>query len=156
MVSDFIVSYIPFGEGKRDEKYKLTDPFCLFYLKFVKNAESINEEMWSSNVTSLRITAWRGFAFENVCFNHISAIKRTLGISGVSTRHSAWTKNDEEDGLQIDLIIERNDNIVNMCGIKFYSDEFEVIVEGEINSIVYSENNNEEKSKGSFLSKIFK
>ena len=79
--------------------------------------------MCSSNVTSPRIAAWRGFAFENVCFNHISAIKRTLGISGVSTRHSAWTKNDE-DGLQIDLIIERNDNIVNMCEIKLYSDDF--------------------------------
>ena len=127
IVSDFIISYIPFGEGKRDEKYKLTDPFCLFYLKFVKNAESINEEMWSSVVCSPRIVAWRGFAFENVCFNHISAIKRALGISGVSTKHSAWSKNDDEgDGLQIDLIIERNDNIVNMCEIKFYSDEFEV------------------------------
>ena len=119
------------AKAMRDEKYKLTDPFCLFYLKFVKNAESINEEMWSSNVTSPRITAWRGFAFENVCFNHISAIKRTLGISGVSTRHSAWTKNDEEDGLQIDLIIERNDNIVNMCEIKFgkrYDDDDMIIL----------------------------
>ena len=42
IVSDFIVRYIPFGEGKRDEKYKLIDPFCLFYLRFVKNSESLN------------------------------------------------------------------------------------------------------------------
>ena len=99
----------------------------LVYLKFVKDAESLNEEMWSSGVCSPRIVAWRGFAFENVCFNHISAIKRALGISGVSTRHSAWSKSDDEgEDLQIDLIIERNDNIVNMCEIKFYSDEFEV------------------------------
>ena len=127
MVSDFIISYIPFGEGKRDEKYKIIDPFCLFYLKFVIDSECLNSEFWSSNVTSPRITIWRGFAFENVCFNHIDSIKKALGISGVSTKYSAWSKNDDDgEGLQIDLIIERKDNIVNMCEIKFYSDEFEV------------------------------
>lgn len=45
----------------------------------------------------------------------------------MSTKHSAWSKREEEgDGLQIDLIIERNDNIVNMCEIKFYGDKFMV------------------------------
>lgn len=127
LVSDFIISYIPFGEGKRDEKFKLTDPFCLFYLKFVRNSEVLNGDFWSNNVSSQSITTWRGFAFENVCLNHISSIKQALGISGVSTRHSAWSKHEENgDGLQIDLIIERSDNIVNMCEIKFYSDEFAV------------------------------
>lgn len=127
MASDFVVTYIPFGQGKRDEKYRLIDPFCLFYLKFVKNATTLNEEFWSGNVASPSIASWRGFAFENVCFIHIKAIKKALGISGVTTRQSAWTmQGDEDSGLQIDLVIERNDNIVNMCEIKFYSDDFTV------------------------------
>lgn len=127
IVSDFVIRYTPFGEGKRDEKYKLIDPFCLFYLKFVKNSNALNEDFWLTNVGSPSVAAWRGFAFENVCFNHIAAIKKALGISGVATKHSAWTKQDQNgDGLQIDLIIERNDNIVNMCEIKFYGDEFVV------------------------------
>ena len=124
IVSDFVVSYVPFGEGKRNEKYKLVDPFCLFYLKFVKNSEMINESFWSNNVNSQSIVSWRGFAFENVCFNHIKQIKEGLGISGVVSKQSAWI--DQEDGVQIDLIIERKDNIVNMCEIKFYSDVFKV------------------------------
>ena len=124
IVSDFVVSYVPFGEGKRNEKYKLVDPFCLFYLKFVKNSETINESFWSNNVNSQSIVSWRGFAFENVCFNHIKQIKEGLGISGVVSKQSAWI--DQEDGVQIDLIIERKDNIVNMCEIKFYSDVFKV------------------------------
>ena len=124
IVSDFVVSYVPFGEGKRNEKYKLVDPFCLFYLKFVKNSEMINESFWSNNVNSQSIVSWRGFAFENVCFNHIKQIKEGLGISGVVSKQSAWI--DQEDGVQIDLIIERKDNIVNMCEIKFYSDIFKV------------------------------
>lgn len=127
IVSDFIVNYIPFGEGKREEKYKLIDSFCLYYLKFVKRAKSLDQDFWSNHVNSPEIVAWRGFAFENVCFNHIQAIKKVLGISGVTTKQSAWSKQEpDSDGLQIDLIIERNDNIVNMCEIKFYSDEFTV------------------------------
>lgn len=125
MVSDFVVSYIPFGEGKRSEKYKLVDPFCLFYLKFVKNSNTLNEDFWLTNVSAPSIVAWRGYAFENVCFNHIGVIKEALGISGVITKQSAWSKNDEDgEGTQIDLIIERKDNIVNMCEIKFCGDEF--------------------------------
>lgn len=59
---------------------------------------------------------------------HISAIKRALGISGVDSEQSAWTIAGSEDneGAQIDLLIVRNDNVVNMCEIKFYSDEFAV------------------------------
>lgn len=127
VVSDFIISYIPFGEGKRDKKYKLTDSFCLFYLKFVKNSESLNEGLWLDNIDSPSTVAWRGFAFENVCFNHINEIKNALGITGVSTNHSAWIKHpDNNEGVQIDLLIKRNDNIVNMCEIKFLSDKFTV------------------------------
>ena len=66
-------------------------------------------------------------AFENVCFNHIEQIKNALGISGVITSESAWAKKaDDEEGMQIDLLISRKDNAVNMCEIKFYSDDFSV------------------------------
>ena len=33
--SDFIEKYVPFGKGKREARYRLIDPFCLFYLHFV-------------------------------------------------------------------------------------------------------------------------
>ncbi len=69
----------------------------------------------------------KGFAFENVCFNHVEQIKRTLGISGVITESSAWSQKEEDtDGTQIDLLISRNDNVINMCEIKYYSGEFKV------------------------------
>ena len=48
-------------------------------------------------------------------------------MSGISTTQSAWSKiGDERPGTQIDLIISRKDNVINMCEIKFYSDEFTV------------------------------
>ena len=87
----------------------------------------MDENFWQHNVTSQQITTWRGFAFENVCFNHVQQIKKKLGISGVITSHSAWSKrSDDTEGTQIDLLISRNDNVINMCEIKYYGDEFVV------------------------------
>lgn len=127
IASDFIEKYVPFGLGKREEHYKLVDPFCIFYNKFVKDNDHLNESFWMPNHTSQSVVIWRGFAFENVCFKHIAQIKAALGISGISTKQSAWSKRkDDKDGTQIDLIIERKDNVVNMCEIKFYSKIFSV------------------------------
>ena len=54
-------------------------------------------------------------------------MKSALGISGISTTQSAWSrKADDEEGTQIDLIIDRADNVVNMCELKFYSNDFKV------------------------------
>ena len=53
-----------------------------------------------------------------------------MGIGGVVSSESAWSKKaDDEDGLQIDLLISRNDNVVNMCEIKYYGGEFTVTKE---------------------------
>jgi hypothetical protein len=86
-----------------------------------------NEKFWQQNISAQQVVTWRGFAFENVCFNHIDQIKAALGITGVISSNSAWSKkSDDEDGLQIDLLIHRNDNVINMCEIKFLNEEFKV------------------------------
>lgn len=127
MASDFVMKYVPFGMSKRQEHYKLIDPFCIFYLRFVKDKQGMNEDFWEQNVKSQPITVWRGIAFENLCFNHIKQIKSALGIPGVASKQSAWSKRaDDTEGMQIDLLIDRNDNIVNMCELKFYGDDYTV------------------------------
>ena len=127
LASDFITKYVPFGMGKREEHFKLADPFCLFYLHFIKDRKDRNEEFWQQDVASQEIISWRGYAFENVCFNHIAQIKKALGISGVSTTASAWSKReDDSEGTQIDLLISRKDNVLNMCEIKYYGGDFSV------------------------------
>lgn len=127
IASDFIVKYIPFGCSKKEGYYKLTDPFCNFYLRFVEKQNRISNDFWLSSIDTQSIVAWRGIAFENVCFNHVLQIKKALGISGVSTTESSWSKKKtEETETQIDMIIERKDNILNMCEMKFYGTEFVV------------------------------
>ncbi len=123
----FVEKYVPFGMGKKEERYKLVDPFCIFYLKFVKDKKGLDTSFWAKNVTSQAVASWRGLAFENTCFSHIDQIKAALGISGVTTTTSGWSMRDaENDGTQIDMIIERNDHVVNACEMKYYSKEFVV------------------------------
>jgi hypothetical protein len=127
IASDFVIKYVPFGFSKKEEHYKLIDPFCLFYLRFVKDWNQENDKYWQQNVVSQPVSIWRGFAFENVCFNHIEQIKRALGITGVISSASAWSKRDDDkEGTQIDLLISRKDNVINMCEIKYYGGEFTV------------------------------
>ncbi|MCR5024682.1 MAG: ATP-binding protein [Lachnospiraceae bacterium] len=127
IASDFIMKYVPFGSGKRDEHYKLVDPFCIFYNHFVRHQKGTNKRFWQQNVTAPAVVTWRGLAFERVCFNHIEQIKAALGIADVITSVSAWTKiSGDDSGTQIDMLILRNDNVINMCEIKYYSDDFVV------------------------------
>lgn len=54
---------------------------------------------------------------------------------------------------ELGLLTVKGDNLrINKLSI----DTSEVIVEGDISSMNYSDNKNAEKSKGSFISKIFK
>lgn len=128
MASDFVMRYVPFGHSKRDVHYKLIDPFCIFYLRYVPDNACYVSSFWQQNQTSQSIVSWRGFAFEEVCLLHISQIKQAIGIQGVSSRQSSWsmTGNDEQNGTQIDLVIERADHIVNLCEMKFYGEKFSI------------------------------
>ena len=122
--SDFVNEYVPFGGNKKEPLYKLVDPFCLFYLYFIKNEERLPANFYSANTKSQKINSWRGISFENVCFNHIDSIKRALNILGVYSKQSAYVYKpiDGGKGTQIDLLINRDDNIVNICEMKFYSE----------------------------------
>ena len=124
--SDFIEKYVPFGEGKREARYRLTDPFCLFYLHFMSGRQKADPQFWVHHQSAQDVVTWRGLAFENVCFRHIPQIKQALGISGIRSSQSAWILRGEKENTQIDLLIERDDHVVNACEIKFYSDAFTV------------------------------
>ncbi len=126
--SDFVEKYVPFGESTRKERYRLIDPFCIFWLRFVRERLITENEFWQKNIDSQSVVVWRGIAFENICFSHADRIKAALGIQGVSASLSAWKNNQEknEQGTQIDMIIDRQDNVINLCEIKFYSEDFAV------------------------------
>lgn len=122
--SDFIVKYIPFYGTARDTHYRLTDLFTLFYLYFIESRKALNATFWQDNQHSPSLHAWRGLAFEEVCYLHQDNIKRALGISGVQCEVLPWRCKDKDDHTQIDMIIDRADRVVNVCEIKFSTGPF--------------------------------
>ena len=126
--SDFIICYRPLDAAKGEKLYRLTDAFCLFYLRFADNSTNNDSEYWVHNQNLAATNSWRGIAFEDLCISHIAQIKKALGISGVATTESALTLRGDESnkGTQMDLVIERKDRVVNLCEIKFYNGLFEI------------------------------
>lgn len=124
--SGFVDYTIPPNKAVKDTVYRLCDEYSLFYLKFIKNNKFPLKFAWT-NITAMHTyKVWTGFAFECICLKHIQQIKRALGIENVATTHTQWFLKDANDGAQIDLVIDRADNCITICELKFYDDEFEI------------------------------
>ena len=63
-------------------------------------------------------------AYERVCQVHLPQIKRALGIANVRTEHYAWRSKQLDEGAQNDIIIDRADNTINLCEVKFSKDAY--------------------------------
>ena len=121
--SDFIASYLPFDKLKKETIYRLTDEYSLFYLKFMRSKKNVN---WLQLAVTPAYKTWSGYAFENICMKHIEKIKQALGIAAVYTEVSSiYYKGDAKDkGAQIDMLIDRQDNVINACEAKFTDKPF--------------------------------
>jgi hypothetical protein len=122
----FIKPIYPVNKTKEDILYRLLDEYSIFYLRFI--AEGKGNARWLDMFNTNTYKVWCGFAFENVCLRHTESIKKALGITGILTSEYSWQYKDVKatTGAQIDLLIDRNDNCINLCEVKFYNGHFEV------------------------------
>ena len=123
--SSFITAYHPFGKVKKDMLYRLTDEYSLFYLQFIENKAHEGSGIWQHLSQTQAYKTWCGYAFESVCFKHIASIKKALGISGIYAASATFYKKatDEQRGAQIDLLLDRADNVINVFEVKFHNAE---------------------------------
>lgn len=111
----FIRQYSCIGKKTKDTMFQLMDNYTLFYFQFILKNKNGDNHFWTSMYNSPLHNAWGGLAFERVCLQHLNEIKKALGFSAViSTAHS-WTGKTA----QIDLIIDRNDSVINVCEMKY-------------------------------------
>lgn len=127
--SGFIRKYPPFGKKEREALYQLTDLYSLFYLKCIRKKAPLDSNSWMAGLDSPVLKAWSVYAFEQVCLAHIGAIKQTLGIAGIQTAVASWIGEKDGKRAQIDLLIDRLDQVINMCEMKFSINDF-VITKG--------------------------
>lgn len=126
--SGFITSYHPFGKKKKSKLYRLTDEYSLFYLHFMQDKTNEGEGTWQYLSQTQTYKTWSGYAYESICLKHVKQIKKALGISGVYSKSASFVKKGTatQQGTQIDLLIDRNDKVINIIEIKFYNKEFTV------------------------------
>ena len=118
---DFIETYSRYKSSVRNSLHRISDPYTLFYFKFLAGNNSKDEHWWANNMHSHSVEAWQGFSFETIGRSHLEQVKRKLGISGIATSTSAWRKlgDGECKGTQVDLVIDRADRVINLCEMKF-------------------------------------
>ena len=123
LIESGFITFIPSQNTLvKNNLYRLTDEYSLFYLKFIQQNKFAGQGAWASLSKTQSYTTWCGYAFENLCFKHTKAIKKALGIASVYTNIYSW----HNSKAQIDLLIDREDNCINICEIKYYKSEFEI------------------------------
>lgn len=120
----FIRRFTPLAKQKKDELIQLIDFYTLFYFKFIKENKLKSENFWSSMQKSALFAGWSGYAFEMLCLHHIPQIKNTLQISGMQSSPCSFVGKGDDTGAQIDLLIDRADNVMNVCEMKFTREPF--------------------------------
>ena len=125
----FLRKYRYYGMKERNAIYQLIDNFTLFYFKFLEDKPT-DENYWSNQVNMPQVNTWCGLAFERVCLEHVSQMKQALGISGVLSESYSWAcKEDSANGIygsQIDLMIVRKDQVIDLCEMKFSGKEYTI------------------------------
>ncbi len=119
----FIRKYIDYTSNGKGFIFQVTDSFLLFAVKFLSTGKV---KSWMDYIKSPSYNAWKGNAFEILCLNHVQQIKKAMGISGVSSMEYAWRSKKKVAGAQIDLLIDRKDDVINVCEMKYSDNEFAI------------------------------
>ncbi len=129
----FIMSFIPYGHQEKGIYYKVIDEYTLFYFHWIKpSLSSIRKKdqvsgYWLSKSREPSWKSWTGYAFEAVCYKHISNIRTALNIdpgAEVGSWRHVPQKGNVEAGAQIDLLFDRPDGAITICEIKYNESPF--------------------------------
>lgn len=117
--------------SKISAKYIISDPFVLFYNKWVSKFSkneiiSLQKPYFSSVINSQSYAIWSGFAFEILCLINIDLYLQTRMTKGLAKSYGYWNfiGNDTDKGTQIDFIVEYENNVYDIVECKFYNKEF--------------------------------
>ncbi|MCH9626784.1 MAG: hypothetical protein S4CHLAM2_04120 [Chlamydiales bacterium] len=129
----FVITFVPHGHKKRGKYIRIIDEYVSFYLKWISPyKESVQKltqvkKSWLVQRNSQSWRAWSGYAFENVCYKHIDQIHAALDLDS-SAIATTWRHDGKsgEDGAQIDLLFDRQDDSITVCEIKHTDQPFQI------------------------------
>ena len=132
--SGFVAKLPIFDAPENEWRYVLVDEFSLFYLQWMRGVTlpdlgPSDGDYWQRLRNRAVWLGWAGHAFELTCWKHVLQIKAALGLSAVQTYSSKWIHSskgalDGAPGAEIDLVIDRADQCINLIEIKFYNERW--------------------------------
>lgn len=131
----FIISFTPYQHRKKGIYYKIIDEYTLFYFNWIEPVKEtllkqrLRKGYWHSIEKTAGWHAWSGYAFEALCYKHTAQISEALSLS-VTSLPSTWryipTKLSQEQGAQVDLLFDRDDDVITLCEIKHTDQPFTI------------------------------
>jgi hypothetical protein len=119
---DFLRKYNN-GTLQKNGIYQLVDFFSMFYHKFCSR-NITDEHFWRNSIGTPEQNTWLGLSFERVCLWHVRQIVRGLRLDAIRHEYYAWRSRDAKPAVQIDLIIDRADNIATICEMKYSKSDY--------------------------------
>ena len=126
--TNFIMSFKPHFNTKRGIYYKVIDQYILFYFAWVEPIKdtllekSFSGQYWEKMHESPSWNSWAGYTFESICYEHVNEIRAALELTPTAVPNT-WRKMtkkcSKEEGAQIDLLFDRDDDSITICEIKY-------------------------------------
>jgi hypothetical protein len=89
------------------------------------------EKYWLEKRRARTYEAWQGYTFENICLTHVPWIQKALHLDHISFEVGSWFNvaavgDAERSGAQIDLLFDRDDQVISLCEIKYNAESFSI------------------------------
>jgi len=119
---DFIISR-PNARKQNNQIYQVCDFYTLFFNTFCLKKSS-DKHFWAHQIGTPKINTFQGLAYEKICMQHSDQILSALHLDHIHTEIYSWRSKESNPASQIDMIIDRADNLVTICEIKFSKAEY--------------------------------
>ena len=131
----FIMKFKPKWHRKKGIYYRVIDEYSLFYLYWIEPiketllVKGLRQGYWEKTQLGSSWHIWKGYAFEALCYKHLAKISEVLNLSPTavpSTWKYAPRDKSKQQGAQIDLLFDRDDDAITVCEIKCTNRPFEI------------------------------
>jgi uncharacterized protein len=120
--SDLIAKRPSYLNQAKGARHFVTDEYIRFASRWLKGSGVTTYGAFNKIFSSQSYLAWQGFDFELIAFKNAHLIARALGLSGLAVEPYIFYQGE---GVQIDLLLARDDDTLTICEAKSCNREYE-------------------------------